>query len=78
MKYFVLKCNVDSEDFTEESYGMMIVNDDGNREYICNISKNYEDIIRLVGELNNYPIESCHINSIVEDFKYRVSTIEQK
>lgn len=73
MKYNVLKCIVNLRDNSEESYGIMVLNDD-SREYICNISNNPDDVATLVNELNKYHIEPCHVNSVIEDFKYKMST----
>mgnify|MGYP003292261022 FL=1 len=74
MKYYVLKCMVNSNDYSEENYGIMVLNED-SREYICNISDNPDEVAVLVNELNKYHIEPCHINSVIEDFKYKNLTI---
>ena len=73
MKYYVLKCMVNSNDYSEENYGIMVLNED-SREYICNISDNPDEVAVLVNELNKYHIELCHINSVIEDFKYKNPT----
>ncbi len=69
LKFYKLKCIVESEEYTEENYGVLIVKDD-SREYICNLSTNPLAVTRLVDELNDTDVEYCHIASVVEDFKY--------
>ena len=73
MKFYKLKCMVDAPDFSEESYGVLLVKDDNSREYICNLSTDSLAVERLVDELNNSDIEACHINSVIEDFKYNLT-----
>ena len=63
---------MDYEGMSEENYGVMI-SDDDSREYICDISDSYDDILTLVEKLNCHHIESCHIDSVIEDFKYKNS-----
>ncbi len=70
MKFYKLKCMVDAPDFSEESFGVLLLMDDNSREYICNLSTDSLAVERLVDELNNSDIEACHINSVIEDFKY--------
>ena len=68
MEYHVLKCNVKSKTISEENYGVLIVNEDDSREYICNISDSAEDIEILVDKMNNYNIESHQAKEVIEDF----------
>ncbi len=70
MKYYVLQCKVDSTDLKEENYGMMIVNEDNSREYVCNISDNIEDMKFLMDKMNDYNIEPYQAKEIIEDFKF--------
>lgn len=70
VKFYKLKCIVESEEYAEENYGVLLVKDDDSREYICNLSTNPFDVTRLVDELNCTDIEYCHVNSVIEDFKY--------
>ncbi len=69
MKYYVLKCSVCETSFREESYGIMLVQN-GKKEYFCDISNNFDDVKILVDRLNEFHIESCHLQSVIEDFKY--------
>lgn len=73
MKCYKLKCTVESTSFTEESYGVLIVKDDNSREYFCNISNDSDIVAKLVNELNGNHIDSCHINSVIEDFRYNMT-----
>ena len=77
MKYYVLKCTVNYNDLLEENYGVMISNDD-HREYICDVSDNYDDILTFVDELNNHHVDYCHVDSIVEDYKYKKRICKHK
>ncbi len=71
MRYYVVKCSVYGDDFEDENYGIAFHN--GNdREYFCEITKDYEAIKSLVSSLNNFHIDKCHLDSIIEDFKYSV------
>lgn len=70
MRYYVLKCTVNTNDFSEESYGVLLLNDDASKKYICNISDKESDAVNLVNKLNSHHIEPCHICSVIEDFKY--------
>ena len=70
MKYYILKCNIESKEFNEESYGIMLLLEDGSREYWCNISDCVEDVEFLVDKMNNYHIEQCQAKEIIEDFKF--------
>ncbi len=70
VKFYELKCIVESEEYAEENYGVLIVKDDDSREYICNLSTNSLAVTRLVDELNGTDVEYCHIDSVIEDFKY--------
>ena len=72
MKYFVIKCSVYHEGSIEENYGVMI-SDDDSREYICDISRNVDDVKNLVERLNSFHIEACHVYSIIEDFMYKTT-----
>jgi hypothetical protein len=65
---------VESKDFSEESYGVLLLNDDGSKEYFCDITDNCAFITKIVDELNIHHIESCHLNSVLEDFKFTVSS----
>ena len=72
LKFYKLKCIVESEGYAEENYGVLLVKDDESREYICNLSTNSLAVTRLVDELNGTDVEYCHIDSVVEDFKYNL------
>ena len=76
MKYYVLKCMLESKDFSEESYGVLLSNDDCSKDYFCDISDNMDFITKLVEKLNNHHIESCHFSSVLEDFKFTSSAEE--
>ncbi len=71
MKYYVLKCSVCETNLCEESYGIMLVQN-GNKEYFCDISDNLDDAKILVDRLNEFHIEPCHLQSVIEDFKYEM------
>lgn len=73
MKCYKLNCIVESTDYFEENYGILLIKDDNSREYLCNISENSEVVTKLVTELNSNHIELCHINSVIEDFKYNLT-----
>lgn len=67
MKYYILKTMVKFDDKSEESYGIMFLSENGKREYVCNISDNYEKISDLVNEMNLHNVESFHAREIIED-----------
>ena len=71
--YYVLKCRVENQEFSEENYGVLLLNDDGSREYFCDVSDNINFVAALVDKLNNHHIDSCHLNSVIEDFKFTCS-----
>ena len=48
----------------------MLLHEDGNREYMPNISVHIEDIEILVNRMNKYNIEPCQAKEIIEDFKF--------
>ena len=48
MKYYVLKCLVEEDDYQEKSYGVLLVDEDMNRRYICNVTSNYDKMKELV------------------------------
>jgi hypothetical protein len=64
---------VDAPDFSEESFGVLLLMDDNSREYICNLSLDSLAVEKLVEEFNSSDIEACHINSVIEDFKYNLT-----
>lgn len=70
MKYFIVKCKIESKELNEENYGVMILWEDGSREYMHNISDRIEDVEFLVDKMNNYNIEPCQAKEIIEDFKF--------
>ena len=70
MKYYLLKCKVESKDLNEENYGILTVNGDNNREYICNVSEDADSLSSLVENMNEYNIEASHVKEIIEDFKF--------
>ena len=57
MKYYLLKCEVKSNDFNEENYGVLMVEHDKSREYACDITESAEDVATLVGYLNDYNVD---------------------
>ncbi len=73
MKYYVLKSVVNSDDYQEENYGVLLVEKDGNRKYICNVTTDYEKISELVAKMNEFPAAPCHTENIIEDFKYTLA-----
>lgn len=70
MKYYVLKCLVEEDDYQEKSYGVLLVDEDMNRRYICNVTSNYDKMKKLVDDMNEFSVESCHTDNVIEDFKY--------
>ncbi len=70
MKCFKLKCIVEGVDYSEVSYGILVMQEDNSKEYICNISEDSDAVTKFVNELNNHNVESCHINSVIEDFRF--------
>ena len=70
MKYFIVNCKIESKKLNEENYGVMILWEDGSREYMLNISDRIEDVEFLVDKMNNYNIEPCQAKEIIEDFKF--------
>ncbi len=76
MKYYVLKCLVEGCDYQEESYGVLQVEDNMKRKYICNVTTDYNKINELVDTMNRFHIESCHSENIIEDFIYTLSVGE--
>ncbi len=75
MKCYKLKCIVESTDYFEGNYGILLIKDDNSREYICNISEDSEVVTKFVNELNDNNIDSCHIISVIEDFKYNLTNL---
>lgn len=74
MKYYVLKCMVDGVDYQEASFGVLMLNDDLSRNYICNVTTDYNKITELVNKMNEFHIEPCHTESVIEDFMYSMKT----
>lgn len=74
MKYYVLKCMVDGVDYQEASFGVLMLHDDLTRKYICNVTTDYNRITDLVNKMNEFHIEPCHTENIIEDFKYTLAT----
>ncbi len=70
--YYVVKCSVVSEDLFEDSYGIMLLNNDG-KKFICDISTSLDDVDILVKRLNEFHIEFCHLESIIEDYRFELS-----
>ena len=70
MKYYLLKCRVESRDLNEENYGILTVSDDNSREYICDVTEDADSLSSLVENMNEYNIELYHAREIVEDFKF--------
>ena len=70
MKYYTVKCNIESKDLNEEKYGVMMLYNDGGREYVLDVSERIEDVQILVDRMNNYNIEPCQVKEIIEDFKF--------
>lgn len=48
----------------------MLLHEDGNREYMPNISVHIEDIEIPMDRMNKYNIELCQAKEIIEDFKF--------
>ncbi len=72
MKYYLLKCEVKSNDLNDENYGILMVDHDKRREYVCDISYCAEDVLTLVRHLNDYNVELHQARDIIEDFKFNV------
>lgn len=70
MKYYIVKCKIESKELNEKNYGVMLLHNDGSREYMLNISDHIEDVESLVDRMNNYNIEPCQAKEIIEDFKF--------
>ena len=70
MKYYVLKCLVEEEDYREMSYGVLLIDEDMSRRYICNVTTDYNTMRKLVDDMNEFSLESCHTDNVIEDFKY--------
>ncbi len=77
MRYYVLKCSICDNDLVEESYGIMLLGNDNNREFICDISNSFDSINELVGKLNEFHIEPCHLKSVIEDYRFSMETENQ-
>lgn len=71
MKYYVLKCNVETKDLNETNYGVLMLNNDNSREYICNISDDAYKISSLVENMNDYNVDASQAKDIIEDFKFK-------
>lgn len=72
MKYYIVKCKVESEDLNEENCGVMMLNEDGGREYVLDVSDSTEDVETLVNRMNKYNIESPQAKEIIEDFRFNI------
>jgi hypothetical protein len=72
MKYYLVRCEVKSNDFNEENYGILMVEHDKSREYACDISECAEDVATLVGYLNDYNVDLHQAREIIEDFKFNI------
>ncbi len=70
MKYYVLKCIVEADDYREKSYGVLLVDEDMSRRYICSVTSDYDKMKQLVDDMNEFSVESCHTDNVIEDFKY--------
>lgn len=75
LRYYVLKCVVDSEDYQEASYGILL-RDNSSHKYICNVTDNFSKITELVNKMNEFHVEPCHTENVIDDFKYISSTKE--
>ena len=64
---------VDGVDYQEVSFGIMILENDLTRRYICNVTTDYGKISELVNKMNEFHIEPCHMENIIEDFKYTLT-----
>ncbi|MBR5245825.1 MAG: hypothetical protein IKV25_00460 [Clostridia bacterium] len=76
MKYYVLRCLVEEKDYQEENYGVLLVDDDESRRYICNVTTDYGKMRELVDNMNEFSLEPCHTDNVIEDFKYFEETGE--
>ncbi len=70
MKYYLLKCLVNGEDYQEESYGLLLIDEEQNRKYICNVTSDFSKMKQLVDDMNEFNVEPCHTENVIEDFKY--------
>ena len=66
--------NEDAFELLDDEQSLLLLNDDGSKEYFCDITDNSTFITKIVDELNIHHIESCHLNSVLEDFKFTVSS----
>ena len=75
MKYYLLKCKVESRELNEENYGVLMINDDNSREYVCNISSRVDKVSLLVDNMNYYNIDGHQAKEILEDFEFGIKDI---
>ena len=75
MKYYVVKCNVETNGLNEVNYGVMLVNDDNSRVYTCNISDNVSEVELLVKRMNDCGVEPQQAKEILEDFQYKKQSV---
>lgn len=75
MRYFLLKTIVDDENYHEETYGIMMLDEKGRQNYICNVNSDCNKVKVLVEKMNESHIESCHAGDVVEDFEFENSLI---
>ena len=70
MKYYVLKCLVEEDEYQEKSYGLLLIDEDMSRRYVCNVTSDYDKMRELVDNMNEFSVEPCHTDNVIEDFKY--------
>lgn len=70
MKYYLLRSMVEEKEYQEEGYGVLLIDDDMSRRYICNVTQDYGKMRELVDNMNEFSVEPCHTENIIEDFKY--------
>lgn len=74
MRYYVVKCCVMVDALVEVNYGIVMADENGNREYFCDISDKFMDMELLVYELNGYHIGPEQARGIIADFKFKKSS----
>lgn len=72
MRYRAIRTTVITEKY-EECYGIMIVDDETTKSYICDITDSQKEIIEITEILNKNCINECHMSSVIEDYRYQKS-----
>lgn len=53
-----------------KSYGIIVFSDNVHIRTVTDISRNKDDVQRLVDKFNKYKLDPCHLSQAVDDYLY--------